>query len=117
MEGYSSSRRKATRPRLNGFFKTEDEQLERRRSGLVVHQLEIDHLGGVALARPELYDARVSAGPLGETRCDVREEPVHESSSEARRVPAGVHAGRRACPRVIIFSAKGFTAFAFASVV
>ena len=51
---------------------------ERRHDGLVVDELEVDHLGGVALAGAEPDDARVAAGPLREARSDVGEEPVDD---------------------------------------
>ena len=65
---------------------------ERRGRRLVVDELEVDHLGGVALARAEPDDARVAARPLGEPRGDVGEEPVHDvvRAKRGERLPAGM---------------------------
>src|SRR5262249_41799559 len=54
-------------------------------AGLVVDELQIDHLGRVALPLPELHDPRVAARPLGETRRDLGEELVHDVVRAQRR--------------------------------
>src|SRR6266536_3793099 len=52
---------------------------------LVVDELEIDHVGCVAVARAELHDARVAAGAVDEARRDVGEELVHDVLRPKRR--------------------------------
>ena len=83
----------------------------------VVDELEVRHLGGIPLARADLDDARVAARPIGEPGRDVREELV----DDVLRAEVG-EGLRRACrsprlPSVIICSAIGRTALAFATVV
>jgi hypothetical protein len=58
----------------------EKEQLRavRASGGIEVHQLEVHHLGGIALAWPELHDPRVAAGTIHEARSDVREQLVDD---------------------------------------
>src|SRR5437867_1383473 len=65
----------------------------RYRAGrLVVHELEVDHLGGVTVARPELDDARVAARSVGKARRNVGEELMHHV--------LGAQLGEREPPRV-----------------
>ena len=71
----------AARERANG-----------RRDGLEVDELEVDHLGGVALARAEAHDARVAARPVREARSDVGEQLVHDvvRAKRGERLPSGM---------------------------
>ena len=57
----------------------------------VVHELEVDHEGRVSLARPDLHDSRVAAGPLREARCDLGEEDVRDllGTEERDSLPVG----------------------------
>ena len=68
------------------------------RPRVVVDELEVDHVGGVALARAELDDPRVAAGPLREARRDVGEQLVHDvlRAQLGERLAPRVR-GRRAC--------------------
>jgi hypothetical protein len=63
----------------------------RRAHRHVVHELEVGHRGGVALARPDLDDARVAAGPLREARGDVGEKQVGNAlrAEEGDGLPLG----------------------------
>src|SRR5581483_9250355 len=60
--------------------------------GHEVHELEIGHRRGVALARAELHDARVAAGAVLEARRDLGEEVMHDllRPQVRERLPAGV---------------------------
>ena len=65
---------------------------ERRSRGLEVDELEVDHVGRVALTRAELDDARVTARPVGEARSDLREQPMDDvvGAKRGERLPAGM---------------------------
>src|SRR5215218_7055174 len=58
----------------------------------VIDELEIDHLGRVALARTDPYDPRVTAGTVGEARGHLREEMVNHlvRAEVGERLPACV---------------------------
>ena len=79
---------------LGGLFllRARSRDRERRRDGLVVDELEIHHLGSVALTRAEPHDARVAAGPIREARSDVGEERVHDvvRAKRGERLPSGM---------------------------
>src|SRR5207247_1054755 len=44
---------------------------------VVVHELQIDHVGRVTLTRAELDDPGIAAGPVREARRDLGEQLVH----------------------------------------
>src|SRR5918996_3095513 len=49
-----------------------------RSRGHVVDELEVGHLGRVALTRPDLHDSRIAARAVGEARRHLREEQVRD---------------------------------------
>ena len=90
----------------------------RHRSGRhVVHELEVGHLGRVAGTRADLDDPRVAARPIV-NRGATSAKRMCTTSFERRYASACRRAARSPRrPSVIIFSAIGLTAFAFATVV
>ena len=74
------------------LFRPRSRDRERRGDGLVIDELEIHHLGGVALTLPEPHDARVAAGPIREARSDVGEERVDDvvRAKRGERLPSGM---------------------------
>jgi hypothetical protein len=65
----------------------------------VVDELEVSHLGRVSLARAELDDPGVAAGPVRKARTDLAEELVDDSPASAgTSAPAAGPARRRDGP-------------------